>query len=109
MHEAPAHRHFFGDRDRDFRLTPAEIIELERVTGAGIGGLCKRMFAGDFAHRQITETIRLALIGGGETPEDAAALVTTYAASRPIMEVYPLAVSILETLMFGRVMTNAAD
>ena len=49
------------------------------------------------------ETIRLALIGGGETPAVAASLVATYAAPRPIMEPYGLAVSILEVAMMGRV------
>lgn len=105
MPEAPAHRQFFGDADRDFRLTPELIIELERKTGAGIGSLCKRLFAGDFRHAEIMETIRLALIGGGESPQTAASLVATYAMPRPIMETYPLAVSILETAMFGAAQT----
>ena len=103
MREAPSHREFFGDAERDFRLTPELIVELERKTNAGIGGLCKRLFAGDFRHAEVLETIRLALIGGGETPAVAASLVATYAAPRPIMDAYPLAVSILETAMFGRV------
>ena len=103
MPDSPVHVQFFGDSERMFSLTPELIIELERVTATGIGGLCRRMFAGNFAHREITETIRLALIGGGEAPEDAAALVAVYAAPRPLMEVYPLVVSIFETVMFGKV------
>ena len=39
---------FFGDAERTFKLTPALIVELERKTGAGIGGLSKRIFAGEF-------------------------------------------------------------
>lgn len=102
MSDLPVHVQFFGDAERMFRLTPELIIELERVSGMGIGSICKQLFAGNFSHLQITETIRLALIGGGEKPETAAALVKTYAAPRPLMEVYPLVVSILETLMFGK-------
>lgn len=49
----------------------------------------------------MVETIRLGLIGGGAKPEDAAALVGTYAASRPLAETYPLAVAILECVWFG--------
>ncbi len=92
---------FFGDAERTFRITPDLIAELERKTGAGIGHLCRRLFAGDFNHADIVETIRLALIGGGETPQRAATLTATYAAARPLSEIYPLAVSILELLWFG--------
>jgi len=106
MTDAPMHRQFFGDAERAFALTPELIGELERKTGAGIGGLCRRLFAGDFRHAEIIETIRLALIGGGTPPEEAAALVAAYAARRPLIEVYPLAVSILETAWFGKA-TNA--
>ena len=68
------HHAFFGDGERDFLLTPEIIVELERKTGAGIGGLCRRLFAGDFKHADITETIRLGLIGGGTSPKEADAL-----------------------------------
>jgi hypothetical protein len=100
------HRTFFGDAQRDFRITPELIIELERKTGAGIGGLCRRLFAGEFKQADVTETIRLALIGGGASPKDADALVAAYALSRPFAEVYPLAVAILETLWFGKAGAN---
>lgn len=109
MTGSPTHRQFFGDGERTFSLTPVLIVELERKTGAGIGGLCRRLFAGDFRHADLTETIRLALIGGGEAPEDAAALVATYAAHRPLAETYPLAVAILETVWFGTVQSVAHD
>lgn len=102
MSDAPAFRTFFGDAQRDFRLTPDLITELERRSGRGVGGLCRDLFASNFRHAEILETIRLALIGGGESPEDADALVKTYAAPAPVMTVYPLAVAILEMTMFGQ-------
>src|SRR5665213_1223870 len=95
------HHAFFGDGEHDFRITPELVIELERKTGAGIGGLCRRLFAGDFRHADVIETIRLALIGGGTSPKDADSLVAAYAVVRPLAETYPLAVTILETLWFG--------
>lgn len=101
MSDAPVHRQFFGDAEYGFALTPDLIVELERKTASGIGGLCRRLFAGDFRHAEILETIRLALIGGGADPETAAALVATYGAKRPLNETFPLAVSILETAWFG--------
>ena len=106
MNEAPAFRTFFGDADRDFRLTPELVLELERITGAGIGGLSRRFFAGDFRHAELLAVIRLGLIGGGETPQTAADLVAAYAAPRPVMEVFPVAVGSLEMLMFGKVTTD---
>ena len=96
-------RQFFGDAQRDFCLTPEMITELERATGAGIGGLSRRLFAGDFHRHEIVSTIRLALIGGGETPENAAGLVAAYVDPQPLMEAYALAVAILEMTMLGPV------
>jgi hypothetical protein len=98
---SPAYRVFFGDAEREFILTPPLILELERKTGVGVGGLSKRLFAGDFRYSEIMEVIRLGLIGGGEQPKRAAELVDAYAASRPLAETFPLAVSILETAFFG--------
>jgi hypothetical protein len=95
------YRAFFGHAERDFRMTPKLIVELERLTEVGIGSLCKRLFAGDFSHKDICETIRLGLIGGGADPQEAANLVAVYATDAPLARVYPLAVSILEATWFG--------
>ncbi len=93
---------FFGDNEHEFKLTPALVLELERKTGAGIGALCSRVFAKQFAQSDINETIRLALIGGGTAPDRAASLIASYATDRPLSETYPLAVSILEDRWFGQ-------
>ena len=93
---------WFGDAERSFALTPILIEELERKTGAGIGAVAKRLFAGQFSHRDMLETIRLALIGGGEKPQVAASLTEVYAANRPINEALPLSISIMETLFLGK-------
>jgi hypothetical protein len=96
------HRAFFGDSDYDFRLTPSLVIELEHKMGAGIGALCSRVFAKQFAQSDIHETIRLALIGGCTAPERAASLIASYAIDRPFSETYPLTVAILDDLWFGQ-------
>jgi hypothetical protein len=98
----PTVKLFFGDSERAFTLPPNLIEELERVTGAGIGSLAKRLFSGQFTHRDMLATIRLALIGGGEKPEVAASLTQVYGAERPINEVQPIAIAILETVFFGK-------
>jgi hypothetical protein len=96
-----AYTAFFGDAERTFSLTAPMIRELERKTGAGIGAFCQRLFARQFSHDDLGETIRLALIGGGETPERAAELVAAYVDGRPYAETLPLAVEILRALWFG--------
>lgn len=96
------HRAFFGDAEHDFRLSLPTLKELERSTGLGIAAICDRIFNKQFAHADLTETIRLALIGGGTHPARAAELVATYAADRPLAEIYPLAVEIAEATWFGK-------
>ncbi len=96
------HRAYFGDAEYDFRITPTLVIELEHKTGAGIGALCSRVFAKQFALSDIHETIRVALIGGGIAPDRAASLIASYAINRPLSETYPLAVAILDDLWFGQ-------
>ena len=105
MNELPVHRQFFGDAEYDFRLSPDLILELERKTGAGIGGLSRRFFAGDFSLTELTEVLRLGLIGGGIDPADAAMLVTAYSGRMPITALYGAALPVVETLMFGTVST----
>lgn len=96
------HVEFFGEGEHSFDLTKVEIIlELERKTGAGIGALCSRVFAGHFSHTDIIETIRLALIGGGTSPERALELVNTYVPARPFVRAQSLAVNILQARFFG--------
>ena len=101
MSDAPSHTMFFGDGERTFALPAELIIELERKTDTGIGALSRRFYAGDFRHQELIEIVRLGLIGGGEKPEIAAALVAAYAAPLPVMEIYQIALPVMETVMFG--------
>ncbi|SHH04091.1 Phage tail tube protein, GTA-gp10 [Kaistia soli DSM 19436] len=96
-----SHREFLGDAEHDFCLTPANVAELERLTGAGIGTLFSRVIARAFYLSDLAEIIRLALIGGGMSPERALHLVGVYVTGRPLNETYPLALAILERLWFG--------
>ena len=89
---------FFGDAEHRFLLRPAEIVELERVTGTGIGALFARVSAQQFYHADVLHTLRLALIGGGSTPEAAAQLVRTYAERRPFPEYVGIVVDTLAAL-----------
>lgn len=102
------HKAFFGDRERQFALTPALIPELERLTSVGIGKLCQKLVQGDFSFLEITETIRLAMIGGGTSPQEAAALVQTYIAASPLGDAHVLAANILTELWAGPESDNDA-
>lgn len=95
------HRAFLGDQIRDFRLTPPQIIELERLCRTGIGGIVRRIFVQDYSLTEATETIRLALIGGGTDPEEAAALIAAYISPLPLVHAFTLATDILSATMLG--------
>lgn len=92
---------FFGDGEHTFQLTGKLIVEFETKAGAGIGAIFARLGARAFRHSDIIETIRLGLIGGGMAPLDAARLVTTYGADRPLAETLPVALAIMEAVFFG--------
>lgn len=82
------------DRERQLDVRP-HLLELERVTGVGVGRLTARVIQGEYSSTDLTETVRLALIGGGATPAEALALSRTYVADRPLKEGHALATEIL--------------
>ncbi|WIJ24236.1 gene transfer agent family protein [Devosia sp. RR2S18] len=93
------HKAFFGDRERDFSLTPHLIPELERLTGKGIGAIIENTRRMGFG--EIVNTVRLGLIGGGTHPEEAQALVQAYVKAHPLGELHLLALDILTDLWTG--------
>lgn len=93
--------HFFGDGEKPFALPYELATELEKKTGFGIGALFGRLINRTFALADIVETIRLGLIGGGASPQDASRLVDAYAKSRPLTETFPIALAVLESVWFG--------
>ncbi|WFU76594.1 gene transfer agent family protein [Bradyrhizobium sp. CB2312] len=92
---------FFGDGEHAFKLTPAVIGELETKCGSGIGMIANRLFSRNFAQADVTETIRLALIGAGTPPKRAHEFIVAYVDGRPLIETYELAAKILERVLFG--------
>ena len=93
------HKAFFGDREREFSLTPHLIPELERLTGKGFGAIVEGVRRASFA--ELVNTVRLGLIGGGTHPEEAQTLVQTYVNAHPLGEVHLLALDILHDLWTG--------
>lgn len=102
------HVGFFGDGFQTFCLTDEMIAELERIEGAGIGALYLRIASAQFNVAEMTEILRLGLIGGGMQPEQAKALVETYARNRPLGELFPLALDVLDARWSGKPQLEAA-
>lgn len=103
------HVAFFGDAERTFALTPELVVELERKTETGIGTLCMSVPEGHFRHAHLVEIIRLSLIGGGTSPQEAASLVNAYVAGQPLVDSYKLAAAILARVWAGEPATENQD
>lgn len=116
----------FADGEYRFALPLAQIDELQRKCGAGIGAIFARTIKG--AHRRdddiilapgqaefyaadIIETVRQGLIGGkggivdGKavevTPPIANRLITSYVLNQPLSHAWELAVAILGAVIVG--------
>lgn len=78
----------FADGTYTFRLALDQIDELERKRDASIFTIAQRLDPALRTARlgDITEVIRLGLIGGGMTPVDALAKVRRYVDERPLDE-----------------------
>lgn len=104
------HKAFFGDRERDFVLTPHLIPELERLAGRGIAAIVDDIVLNRRAwFAEITAVIRLALVGAGTAPQEADTLVKTYVPIRPLAEAHLLAMDILIDLWHGPTADELAD
>jgi hypothetical protein len=116
----------FGDGQYTFALPLAQIAELQRKTGIGIGGLYARTIKGvqvaggkvvlipgaaEFYALDLIETIRHGLIGGGKgvvngeeievTPIIANRLVDAYVLGRPLKFAWDVAATVLGTCIVG--------
>lgn len=92
----------FGGEERCFRLTVANILELEEKCGAPFAAIVGRVQAGQYGINDVLQTIRLGLIGGGTRPEEASKLMRGYAfPERPIAEGWVLARSVLMAALVG--------
>lgn len=76
------------------------MAELERLCGAGIGAIFVRLGSHQFTHRDIWDTIRLGLEGGGMSGLTASALVLRYQ-NEPLMDYLPLAGQIVAAAVNG--------
>lgn len=95
MNDQISHRAFFGDGEYTFTLTDPMLVELEKLTGLGVGALYFQMLTLAYPAEYLREIIRLGLIGGGLNPEQAKRLCDAYAVNRPLAETVGLAFEIM--------------
>ena len=93
----------FGDGVHTFKLPFAQLEELQERTGVGPAALLGRLADGTWRVADVRETVRLALIGGGEmTAADALRFVSRYVDGEPLNDSLAAAVSILAITLNGR-------
>jgi hypothetical protein len=90
----------FADGRYAFDINKIGLLkELQQKTGRGPMALFQRLASGQWEIEDLTEVIRLGLIGGGTKPADAAVLVERYVVGHPLLRSVRIAVDILEQLM----------
>lgn len=76
----------WADGSYAFRLTLAGIEEIEAKCDASIFEITVKLQSRKSRSKEILETLRIGLIGGGQSPADAMALVRKYGDERPLDE-----------------------
>ena len=92
----------FAGRERRFMLKNGQIEELEELCKCGIGGIALRLGTHQFYAKDIWQTIRLGLEGGGQCKGlEATAIVGRYQDEEPLEPYVELAVSIIAAAFNG--------
>lgn len=91
----------WADGTHSFRLAWGQLIELQEQCGAGPYVVLQRLATGQWKMQDISQVIRLGLIGGGMEPAKALKLVRDYVESRPPLENVMLARGVLGTALHG--------
>jgi hypothetical protein len=90
----------FAGQQRRFCLPLGKIADLERLCESGIGGIMVRLGTHQFKARDIWETVRLGLEGGGMSGPEATATCMPYHAE-PLIWYAELAAQILAAAVNG--------
>lgn len=91
----------FGDGEYDFRLAWGQLVELQEKCNGGPLFILNRLNSGEWRIEDISNIIRLGLIGGGMAPSAARTLVVRYVEERPLLENHLLAVVVLQAALMG--------
>jgi hypothetical protein len=91
----------WADGSHSFRLGWGELAELQEKTNAGPYVVLQRLINHEWRIEDISNVLRLGLIGGGKTPEQALKLVRRYVEIRPPLENVPYATGVLSAGLVG--------
>lgn len=91
----------WADGTYSFRLAWGQLAELQEKCDAGPYVVLQRLHSGAWRIEDITNIIRLGLIGGGSQPAAALKLVRAYVEDRPPMENLIPAQVILSASLMG--------
>lgn len=91
----------FGDGRHQFALKWGQLMELQEKRDAGAFFLHAGLHNGTWKVQDLSEVIRLGLIGGGMPPSEALTLVRRYVEERPPMESLLTAQAVLGTALAG--------
>ena len=91
----------WADGTYAFRLAWAQLAELQEKTNAGPYVVLQRVASGAWRVEDLSNIIRLGLIGGGMAPADALKKVRTYVEERPPLENVLTAQSVLMAALMG--------
>jgi len=96
----------FAGEERDFRLAWGELMELQEKRDAGPSMVLARLSLNQWQLQDVTETIKLGLVGGGMDTAAAAKLVRQHVEQRPfelggVDGLVVLAVKILAAALHG--------
>ncbi|WP_426229291.1 gene transfer agent family protein [Pararhizobium sp. DWP3-4] len=91
----------WADGDHTFRLGWGELELLQEACDAGPYVILNRLFDESWKIGDISNTLRLGLIGGGMTPGSALKLTRTYVEKRPPVENLVFAQAVLSAGCIG--------
>lgn len=91
----------WADGTFPFALRWGELAELQEKTDAGPYVVLHRLHSHQWRVEDISNVIRLGLIGGGMTPSEAIKKVRFYVEARPPLENHAFAIAILSAGLLG--------
>ena len=92
----------WAGKERAFQLDFGRLMDLEEACGGvGIGAIYAGLASTSYKIDSVYHTIRLALIGGGESVASAAQLMKKHFDTRPLLENHAVAVEIMLAVMVG--------
>lgn len=91
----------WADGTYSFRLAWGQLAELQEKCDAGPYVVLQRLHSGEWRIEDISNIIRLGLIGGGMAPSPALKLTRAYVEARPPMESLIPAQVILSAALMG--------